>query len=177
MQRVDVDPLEVARLGTATRKTRSVQSGRAFGVSPRKRESSENAQLDDDPVSLASPEPPATAPRLPPVSHILPSPRQDQVAPSPKVLVTLARDGPAVEDISEVDGFAGRVSGRRRRDHAAVGAEATQSTVGVHGELEVRDWLRGRREEEEVALSGSERGNRKEGLPLRKTRVRLAPGA
>jgi hypothetical protein len=32
---------------------------------------------------------------LPPVSHILPSPRQDQIAPSPKVLVTLARDGPA----------------------------------------------------------------------------------
>lgn len=83
------------------------------------------------------------------------------------MLVTLAGDGPAVEDVSEVDGFAGRVGGRRRRDHAAVGAETTESAVGMHGELEVRDRLRGRREEEEVALSWSERGDRKEGLPLR----------
>lgn len=126
----------------------------------------QDVQLDDDPVALARSKPAATPPRLPSISHILPAARQDQVPTASKVLVTLASDGTAVQNVSEVDGFAVRVSGSGRRDDTTVRAETAETTIGVHRQLEVRDGLGSRGEEEEVALSGSERCDCEQRLPL-----------
>lgn len=126
-----------------------------------------DAQLDDDPVALARPEPPPAPLGLPSVAHVLAAPGQDQVGAAPKVLVALARDGAAVEHVREVDGLARRVRRGGRRDDAAVGAEAAEAAVGLHAELEVRDGRRLLGEEEEVALRWAERGAREERRPLR----------
>jgi hypothetical protein len=98
-----------------------------------------NAQLDNHPVSLARPQPSSTPPRLPPIAHVLAPSRQDQVPAPTEVLIALARDRPAVQDVGEVDCFARWLCRRRRRDNVAVGAEAAETAIRVHGELEMGD--------------------------------------
>ena len=132
-------------------------------------------QLDNDPVTSPRPEPTTTPLCLPPVPHVLAPSRKEKVSTRTKMLVAHTRDGCATENVSEVDGL---VRGARDGDDLAVRSEASDSSIGVHGEFEVGDWCGGRVEAEQVTRGGAKGPEGHQAGPQRTVvRDRLADGS
>lgn len=94
MIRVEVDPFEIPCFSTFISSVQIVQ-----GEGGRK-----NVQLNDDPVPFPCAQPPPTTLRLPSVTHIEPSSRQDQIPSPTKVLVALPRDLAPCEHMRQIYG-------------------------------------------------------------------------
>lgn len=141
-----------------------------------------NLQPDDSPLVV----PFCPAPlALPSVSHVETSTGQQEVGRDPEMLVRLSDDSTAVESVGEIDPFRGR-----RGLRPAVSSESAlrtvfgvsaklgggmerivpgmtyESTIGDHGQLDVRVDLLGRLNLEEMPRVGSEGDFRQEQLPL-----------
>jgi hypothetical protein len=93
--------------------------------------------------------------RLPAVAHIHATPRQQQVGSHSEMLIADKDDAAAVQDVRQVQRLRFQAGGGVCGQDLTVGSEAGDAAVGVHGQLEMRDGLRGVVEQEEVAARGA----------------------
>lgn len=150
---IEIDPLEVSRLTSAF-------THQCCTWSPRQTDS----QFDHDPISRPRSQSSTTALGFPTVSHVDSTPREDEVPTPAKVLITLSGHRRTPEYTRQIDG-ACAVRHDRWYD-STVGAEATETAVGVHGQLEMSDGRRRGRELEQVSRRGSQGSDGQELMPL-----------